>query len=262
MLPQHPYVREAGDGESVVCLHASTSSSRQWLALSERLSGSHRVLAPDLSGHGRNAWQGDGNALEDDVRLVEALAGSEAVHLVGHSYGGAVALRYALRHPRRVLSLSLYEPAAWHLVGGLDDGEVLYVGRSIARLAAGGEMCEAARRFIDYWNGAGSFERMAPGQQARLAAQMPRVVAHFAALFADATPLHLYARLHVPALLLSGRTGPRCGPQVAEILSDTLPRAGALWLPDLGHMGPVTDPGAVNGVIARFVERHAVAPAQ
>ena len=141
-------------------------------------------------------------------------------------------------------------------------GEVLYVGRSIARLAAGGDAHEAARRFIDYWNGAGSFERMEPGQQARLATQMPRVVAHFAALFADATPLHLYARLHVPALLLSGRTGPRCGPQVAEILSDTLPRAGALWLPDLGHMGPVTDPGAVNGVIARFVERHtATAPA-
>ena len=257
MLAQHPYCREAGDGELIVCLHASTSSSRQWRDLMAHMGASHRIIAPDLAGHGRNEWHGDGDAVEEDVRLLDALAGASKAHLVGHSYGGAVALRYALRYPQRVLSLSLYEPAAWHLA----DDEVRDVGLGIMRVAASGHPEAAARRFIDYWNGAGSFERMESAQQARVVAQMPRVVAHFAALFADATPLHVYATLDAPALLLSGRSGPRCGPQVAEILSDTLPRAGALCLPDLGHMGPISAPARVNGIIARFVEQHVPAKA-
>ena len=128
MLAQHPYCREAGDGEWVVCLHASTSSSRQWRELMAHMGTSHRILAPDLAGHGRNGWHGNGDAVEEDVRLLEALVGASPAHLVGHSYGGAVALRYALRYPQRVLSLSLYEPAAWHLA---DDEALALAGRRV-----------------------------------------------------------------------------------------------------------------------------------
>ena len=99
-------VREAGGlGAPVVLLHGSASSSGQWRALAERREGRFRVLAPDLHGHGgSDPWPGPAPlALDDDAAIVAALAEREGepVHLVGHSYGAAVAAAPARGHPRR-----------------------------------------------------------------------------------------------------------------------------------------------------------------
>lgn len=259
MHPYYPFVRESGHGEAVICLHASTSSSRQWSALIERLAPQCHVLAPDLAGHGGTAWQDRGaNALEEDLRLVEAVAGGETVHLVGHSYGGAVALRYAMRHPHRVRSLVLYEPAMWHLVavGAAGDRaalKVFDVGHRVMGLVEGGSHLDAARLFLDYWNGEGSWERMNASQHDRIAAQMARVVAHFAAVFVDRTPLVAYAGLVMPALLMSGGVGPRSGQRTTELLAATMPRAVTQRFPALGHMGPISAAAEVNEAIAAFL---------
>ena len=50
-----PFIRESGSGPTVVCMHASASSSTQWRALSEALSDRFRVVAVDLYGCGRTA---------------------------------------------------------------------------------------------------------------------------------------------------------------------------------------------------------------
>ena len=258
MHTHYPFVREAGRGEAVICLHASTSSSKQWSALMERLSPGCRMLAPDLAGQGRTAWQDRGaNALEEDLRLVEAVAAGEPIHLVGHSYGGAVALRYAMRHPQLVRSLALYEPAVWHIVGvgAASDHATLRVfdvGHRVVELVEGGDHLQAAHVFLDYWNGAGSFEAMGATQRERVSAQMTRVVAHFTALFLDRTPLVAYAALGMPALVMSGGAGPRPGQRSAELLAATLPRALTRRFPTLGHMGPMISSEVVNDAIAAF----------
>src|SRR3954453_21987527 len=95
-----PHVREAGTGPAVVCLHSNASSSAQWRPLMERLASGYRVIAPDLYGAGhRPEWPSDRPiALADEVELlapVLAAAGTPFA-LVGHSYGGAVALKAAL----------------------------------------------------------------------------------------------------------------------------------------------------------------------
>ena len=93
--------REAGTGNAVVCLHASASSSAQWRPLMDRLAGRFHTLAADLYGSGRSpAWPGERPLwLADEVALLEPVfeAAGPRFHLVGHSYGGAVALRAALR---------------------------------------------------------------------------------------------------------------------------------------------------------------------
>jgi pimeloyl-ACP methyl ester carboxylesterase len=225
----------------------------------DRLAGNFRVLAPDLCGQGRNTGLGaDGDALEEDVGLIEEVAAGVPVHVVGHSYGGAVALRYSMRHPGRVRSLTLYEPAAWHLLAAGFDGdraghEVLDVGSAVMHLVDAGRPLEAARHFVDYWNGDGSWDRMGALQKDRVAEQMPRVVAHFVALFSDPAPLAAYAALRMPVLLLSGRAGPRSGQRVTELLAAAMPRATLQRFDALGHMGPVTSADEVNDVIARFI---------
>ncbi|WP_432431528.1 alpha/beta fold hydrolase [Chelatococcus daeguensis] len=95
----------------VVALHCSGGGGRQWRRLAERLAPDHRLIAPDLIGSdGGGAWEGQAIfSLADEaasiIALIDRLEGP--VHLVGHSYGGGLALHIAARRPERLASLSL-----------------------------------------------------------------------------------------------------------------------------------------------------------
>ena len=99
----------------VVALHCSLGSGRQWKALADELGRSHRFFAPDISGYGAN-----GCALDLPLTLAEeirALSGTlndaeGPIHLVGHSYGGAIAFKIATcsAFAHRLRSLTLIEP--------------------------------------------------------------------------------------------------------------------------------------------------------
>jgi pimeloyl-ACP methyl ester carboxylesterase len=105
---------------TVICLHSSASSGGQWAALRAQLEPEVRVLTPDFHGHGAGpAWRGvDKDIVAFDAariaRLAESVPGG--VHMVGHSYGGAIALRVALYHPESVTSVSVYEPVVFRLL--------------------------------------------------------------------------------------------------------------------------------------------------
>ena len=105
--------------ETVVLLHSSAASARQWDALAERLRPRFEVHAIDLHGHGRQApWRGDRPlSVHDEAALaLPAIERAGAVHLVGHSYGAAVALHLAAARPSRVGSLALYEALPFRLL--------------------------------------------------------------------------------------------------------------------------------------------------
>jgi len=174
-----PHVRQAGSGAGVVCLHANASSSSQWRGLMERLAPRCHVLAPDLYGAGKSPeWPSrETITLGDEVALIApvlAAAGSPLA-LVGHSYGGAVALLAALADPARVRALVLYEPTLFALVDGATPRPNDTEGIEAAVDAAGsaldaGDPARAAEHFIDYWMGAGSWRRMPEQRQAPIAA--------------------------------------------------------------------------------------------
>ena len=114
-----------GAGEPIVLLHCTGHSGRQWAELAAALRTDFEVIAPDLCGYGGTAhWPGSGTfnlGIEADLvaALVERL--NRPAHIVGHSFGGAVALQLALRHPDLVKSLTVIEPAAFHLLCDGDD---------------------------------------------------------------------------------------------------------------------------------------------
>ena len=114
-------IRYAGagqDGDVVLLIHGYGGDRNSWLFLQEPLAAGRRVYALDLPGHGTSTKDvGDGSVdlLADAVvGVLDAIGASGgAVHLVGHSLGGAVAAAVAARDPRRIRSLTLIAPAGF-----------------------------------------------------------------------------------------------------------------------------------------------------
>ncbi len=117
------HVQQQGEGPDVVLIHGVTGDLSIWFlckALQE-LSGSHRVTAYDLRGHGYSEAPPDhytsADHADDLLALMDDLGISRA-QLVGHSFGAVVALHAAVVAPERVESLVLsdpYFPALRHL---------------------------------------------------------------------------------------------------------------------------------------------------
>ena len=100
---------DAGTGPVVVLVHGQPGAGADWEVLAGLLAGEHRVLAPDRPGWGSDRRPAMGIAANADA--LEAALGAAAVEgavtVVGHSFGGGVALELALRHPDRVGALVL-----------------------------------------------------------------------------------------------------------------------------------------------------------
>lgn len=262
MDPLIPYTREAGSGETLICLHSNASSSGQWRDLMASLSPHFRVVAPDLLGAGRSPpWPADApRTLASELALlapVLACAG-EHFHLVGHSYGAALAVRVALNAPHRVASLVLFEPTLFVLLDEEQPGSKAAAGIRQAAAAAAAAVARddldgAGRAFIDFWLGAGAWDAMPEQRRAPVAASM-RPVSHWAdALFAESTRLHDLAALRLPVLLLGGSTSPPAASEVLRLLRHAWPQAQSLIFSGVGHMGPVTHGDLVNPEIRRFL---------
>jgi pimeloyl-ACP methyl ester carboxylesterase len=215
----------------VIALHCSGSSAKQWRHLSQSLGSLTQMWAPDLIGCGSSRhWGGDRHfALADEaapiVSMLDALA--RPVHLVGHSYGGAVALRVARERPSLIAGLTLYEPMALHVLkaAGPEGRDALAAVNSVAaeidQAVLAGDCRTAARRFVEYWNRPGAWDALSPDAQAELIRYIPKACLEIRAVAHERTPLAAYRHFRVPVLLLQGQRAP----EATQIIGRQLARA-------------------------------------
>ncbi|MFD1813367.1 alpha/beta fold hydrolase [Rhodococcus gannanensis] len=111
-------------GTQVLALHGLTGHGKRWRHLADGHLPQVRMIAPDLRGHGRSTWSppwGIADQVDSLVDLLDAEATGPAI-VVGHSYGGAIAMHLAARVPEKVRALILLDPAM-----GLDPARMLEV---------------------------------------------------------------------------------------------------------------------------------------
>jgi pimeloyl-ACP methyl ester carboxylesterase len=249
---------------TVVCLHSSMSHGGQWRALVNRLEGEFKVITPNLLGYsGANDDFCAQLRLEHEVaavmRQVDATTGP--VHLVGHSFGGAVALRLASMYPERIASLTLYEPVWFALLfeNGVNNDEVREIDRVQKALASNTRFGQlrGAQEFIDYWADGDGWTHLSVPQQERLASLTSKAAAEFGALMAAAPATQELYRLNIPVRLLCGTKTRSSARQISELLAEIVPGVEYFRLDGLAHMAPVTHADDVNPLIVEHIHANA-----
>lgn len=103
------HYRSGGQGEPLLVIHGGGNSGEAWLRNATALADYYKVYVPDLPGFGLSQPLGD-KSFSEFVSFVDSFSdslGLERFHLVGHSFGGGVALQYALESPQKVSKLIL-----------------------------------------------------------------------------------------------------------------------------------------------------------
>jgi pimeloyl-ACP methyl ester carboxylesterase len=254
---------EAGFGPVVMLVHSSVSGARQWRRLIDDLKADYHVRAVNLFGYGKTPpWPpGVPQSLEDQARLVEAALPPDAdtVSVVGHSFGGSVAMKLAARLPGRVAKLVLLEANPFYLLEQSGQAaafaEAMELRNCIKKFGALGEWATAAEQFADYWGGAGSWENMSVDRRSAFAEALKPNYFEWDAVMDETAPIEQWARLLPRATLVV--SDPRTVFPIREITA-LFRRSCPVWtfkeIADGGHMAPLTRPELVNPLVQSFLK--------
>ena len=252
---------EFGSGAPVVLLHAGAGSGKQWLKTARLLEARFQVIAPDLWGFGgTEKWSGEHELTHDDqallvVGVIEHLC-KEPVHIVGHSYGGATAVRVILQKRELVRTAVLIEPILTPLLA-LAGEENLFreyfdMAQGFLGDVAAGKLDEGWRGFLDYRNGPGTWEALSEAPRERFREATESTVAAFRSNLNNSTSIKDLEQLSLPTLVMCGEKTTVPDRRLTEILRDYIPQCRYEIIPGAEHMSPLSHPA----FIAEAVERH------
>jgi pimeloyl-ACP methyl ester carboxylesterase len=245
-----------GCGPPVVAVHGGLGTWRSWRRVAERLADRFEFFLIERRGRGDSgdAAAGHSLALEaGDARAVLDRAGPGAA-VIGHSYGGAVALDVARAAERgAVAAVCVYEPAVG--IGSL------IAPAEIARVE---QLLDAGDRDAALAHGLALLDRSGlvttmklPPRSRRppaLLALTPTIARELRAI-AGLEP-ERYRELAVPTLVLIGTNSPPPQREACERLAATLPDASIAWLDGLGHVAHTGAPDAVAAALGPFLTAH------
>ena len=249
------HVEEVGTGDPAILLHSHGLSGRQWKRLSEELvARGLRAIAVDLAGQGRSQpWpEPEPFSFEIDVeRVVELARAARPAHVVGHSYGGLVALHDARAAPSAVRTLSVFDPVAFGVLDPVADRDAcaILANLDLSWGARPDDRERWLRTFVEFWSGAGAWGALRDDARDEFRRVAWIIREGVRTLMDDRTPGSAFAALDMPALLVTGEHSPLPARRVVDRLADAMPRARRAIVPGVGHLGPVTNARAVNAEI-------------
>ena len=268
----HTQYLEAGVGPVLLLLHGHEQSATSWRWVIPALARTHRVLALSLPGHGETAAAVGDHAPDcDRARFVAAFLDTlhidPPLDLVGHSAGGALALRLALADPQRIRSLTLVNSAGLghevHPLLALDTLPVIgELAIMISRLPGGDwgrTTLSTAMLFAQPWRAPAEFiiEQHA---LARRPGQLEASTATARALFGPTGQRQILLdhlpTLAMPALVIWGGCDYVLPASQAQAAVDRLPHGRLALLADCGHLPHVECPDRFATVLSGWLAEH------
>ena len=241
-------------GIPIVLLHATLSLSVQLIGLARLLAVRGPVFALDRRGSGESAMPVP-RPLDVVVHVADiaALLDAEeitAAILIGHSFGGVVALEAAARLPGRVCAVIAWEPPFGPLADAETRAGFATLATATGRAYMAGGAAAAAATFLDGVAGDGAWQALPDRARAFIAAQGDG--AYVDAALGGLDPGGL-SRIVAPVTILTGTASePFYGP-IARAVVERIPGARLVVLDGLRHTAPITAPEPVAAAILEAI---------
>ena len=252
---------EQGEGETVILLHSTAAGNKQWRKLIDTLSPKFRVVAPNLYGYGNTtAWSvTKTQTLADQAALIDQFVHNQNdITIIGHSFGGSVAMMAALRHRDRVRRLILIEPNPFYLLAEQSQSagyrEAANLCNVIKQNGDLGSWEIAAEYFADYWNGEGSWHAMDELRQTKFVAALKPNYHEWDCVMNENTSINTWeAKLPKNTSLLFSENTVTSILELQALFQSNIPQWQYHKYVEGGHMAPLTHPHIINPLIEEIL---------
>jgi pimeloyl-ACP methyl ester carboxylesterase len=248
-------VEDRGSGPVVLLAHGMWCDAGMFEPLAENLARDHRVLVPELRGHGRSevpASQWRIADLADDLRLILDGLRVPKVLLAGFSMGGMAAVDFALRFPDRLTGLALmgtsaateewFRAAEIRILAGLIEltGKPRFLAREAARSTFSAKFRKQQRAVVQRW------------EHTVQAMSGPALVHALRAVGSRPSLLDRLDEIRTPTVVLTGSSDRILHPRWSRAMARRMPRARLVAWPGAGHAIPMERPADVAAWIRGF----------
>jgi pimeloyl-ACP methyl ester carboxylesterase len=260
------YATHGASGDPVVLVHGSFEDATTWDRVVAGFASALAVVTYDRRGYGESPAVPTGTPVAEDVAdLVAVLEAADRfpAHVIGHAYGGSVAIALARERPDLVRSVLVHEPPFYGLLewDPATATEAVREMEQIRELSRRGDPAAAAQREINGPDGgSGVWEQMTAPERSRSARYFDRWREEVGdpATFAP-DPAALGETL-LPVLASYGEESPAIDRRIAEALGAQLPYARLQRLPECGHAPHRTHPELFVAVLGTFLLERDVPP--
>ncbi len=251
------------DAPVVVLLHGYSADRVVWMRFARHLVRDHRVVIPELAGHGASGFTtGTGHsapAQADRVAAVLDRLGVDRAHVAGNSMGGFVAATLAVDHPDRVRSLLLSDavgvaspqPSEAELL--IRQGQNPFLLDDVADFPEFYAMTMARPPFVP------GFLRSALAED--YVSRRDQLAEIFDDFYDVATLDDRLEEIHVPTLVMWGEEDRLVHPSTARVWADGIAHARTVVYPGIGHMPMLEVPRRTATDYRAFLDRVATAGA-
>lgn len=258
---------EAGNGPPVVLVHGSLGDYRTWTGEMDDFATKYHVIAYSLRNHYPNNQWTDGQPYSVQVHVADLVALLQTlnlgpVNLVGHSYGGVMAVLVAKEHPELIRTLILAEASLGALVANNEEAkpdlaQFSATAKAAQGLVQNGQSEQAAVTFFDFVNApGGGFKGMPEFYQNGIRQNASTIKPMLASPPPPSFTCDDAKTISMPTLLIEGELTQKYRKMVNAELRRCMPNATVVTVAGAAHPLEMINPKGFNEAVLQFLAQH------